>query len=81
MWHVYMVECSDRSLYTGITTHIENRIRTHNTSPQGAKYVRSRRPVKLVYSREVGNRSAALKEESRIRKLPRKEKFRMLQLT
>ena len=49
-WWVYLVSCSDGSLYTGITTNVERRISEHNTSKKGAKYTRNKRPVRLVYS-------------------------------
>ena len=68
-----MVECSDGSLYTGWTTDVEARIAAHN-SGSGAKYTRSRLPVKLVYSEEVEDRSAALKREAAIKKMTRTKK-------
>lgn len=73
-YHVYIVECSDGSYYTGITTDVERRVLEHNFSFKSAKYTRSRRPVKLVYSKVVGNRSEASKEEYRIKKLSRSKK-------
>jgi len=72
-----MVECSDGSLYTGWTTNIEERIKTHN-SGSGAKYTRSRLPVTLVYSEEVADRSAALKREAAIKKLTRENKITLI---
>ena len=75
---VYILECGDGSLYTGWTTDIEDRVRTHN-SGQGAKYTRSRLPVKLVYFEEVGGRSAALKREAAIKKLTREKKQLLIQ--
>lgn len=72
-WFVYMVRCSDGTLYTGITTDLTGRINKHN-SGQGAKYTRSRRPVCLVWSERAGNRSSAAKIEARIKKLSRLEK-------
>ena len=74
-YYVYIVECSDASLYSGITTDVERRILEHNYSFKSAKYTRSRRPVKLVYSKLVGNRSLASKEEYRIKKLSRVKKL------
>lgn len=68
-----MVECSDGSLYTGWTTDVEARIAAHN-SGSGAKYTRSRLPVKLVYSEELEDRSAALKREAAIKKMTREKK-------
>ena len=74
---VYILECSDRSLYTGWTTDVEERVQTHN-SGQGAKYTRSRLPVKLVYFEEVDCRSAALKREAAIKKLSREKKILLI---
>jgi len=73
-WHVYILECRDGSFYTGITTDIERRIKEHNNSPLGARYTRSRRPVKLHYHENVDNRSEALKRELQIKKLSSKNK-------
>lgn len=70
---VYMVECSDGSLYTGWTTDVDSRVTAHNNG-EGAKYTRSRLPVKLVYFEELDSRSAALKREAAIKKLTRIQK-------
>ena len=77
---VYIVRCSDSTLYTGITTDIQRRIKEHNLSSRAAKYTRSRRPVILVYSCLVGNRSDALKEEYRIKKLTKSQKNELILL-
>ncbi len=74
---VYIVECADGSLYTGWTTDVEERIKTHN-SGSGAKYTRSRLPVKLVYFEEAENKSAALKREAAIKKLTRIQKQKLI---
>ncbi len=71
---MYVLECDDQTLYTGITTDLKRRTEQHNSSLQGAKYTRGRRPVKMVYSCEVPNKSEAQKEEYRIRKLTKEEK-------
>ena len=71
---VYIIKCSDSTLYTGITTNLKRRLEEHNHSPLGAKYTHGRRPVKLVYSKKFKNKSLASKEEARIKKLSRKEK-------
>ena len=68
------MECSDGTLYTGITTDINRRLNQHN-SGKGAKYTSIRRPVKLMSISEFGDRSDASKEEYRIKQLTRKEKF------
>ncbi len=74
IWHVYMVRCSDGTLYTGITNDLEKRIEAHNSGKEGARYTRSRRPVKLVYSEQVKSKSAAAKLEYQLKKLPRLKK-------
>lgn len=79
MFFVYILLCSDKTLYTGITTDLERRVREHNTSQRGAKYTRTRRPVKLVFSQPFPNRSEAQKEEVQIKKLSRSEKLVLLQ--
>jgi len=76
MYFVYILECSDKTFYTGITTNLDRRIAEHNSSKLGAKYTKVRRPVKLIYSQEFINRSEASKEESKIKKLSRHEKIR-----
>ena len=78
-YYVYILECSDATLYTGITTDLERRVQEHNSSQKGAKYTKVRRPVKLVYSLECDDRSSALKKEYAIKHLSRKEKLKLLQ--
>ena len=80
-WYVYMVRCSDRTIYTGITTDLARRVETHNSAKDGARYTRSRRPVKLVYSQEVTSRSDAAKLEHQIKKLKRSEKELLMKKT
>lgn len=67
-WYVYIVQCSDDSLYTGITNNLEKRIDAHNLG-RGARYTRSRRPVKLVYSEPADDRSGASQREYQIKRL------------
>ena len=78
MWHVYILKCKDKTFYTGVTTDLDRRVEEHNSSTLGAKYTRGRRPVKLVYSTLHQDRSKALKEECKIKKLSRAEKFTLL---
>jgi putative endonuclease len=73
-WFVYIVRCSDQSLYTGITTNVAARIKIHN-SGKGAKYTRARTPVKLVYKKAMCSGSAARQREAAIKKLSRQEKI------
>ena len=73
-WFVYVVECADGTLYTGCTTDVDRRVQEHNGSPRGAKYTRSRRPVVLRLVTTWTTRSAACKEEARIKGLTRRQK-------
>lgn len=70
---VYILRCKDSSLYTGYTTDVNRRLKVHN-SGKGAKYTRGRRPVKLVYYKEVSSMSEGLKLESAIKKLSKEKK-------
>lgn len=79
VYFVYILQCSDSSLYTGITTDINKRINVHN-SGKGSKYVFSHKPFKLVYKEKLGNRSEASKRESEIKKWSRDEKIQNLKL-
>lgn len=78
MYYLYILKCSDNTLYTGITTNLERRIKEHNSSKLGAKYTRIRQPIKLVYFKKYKNRSEASKAEINIKKLSRKEKINLL---
>lgn len=78
-WHVYMVLCRDGSLYTGIAKDLEKRIKEHNSERTGAKYTRSRRPVKLVYQEKVSSRSDASKREYAIKKMTTTGKNALIQ--
>jgi putative endonuclease len=79
MYYLYIVNCADGTLYTGITVDLERRIGEHNSSKFGAKYTKSRRPVELVYSKRFRTRSAASKEEFRIKSLSREEKLEIIE--
>lgn len=68
MYTVYILRCSDGSLYTGIALDLPSRLKVHETK-KGSKYVRTRLPFKLVYKKEYPDKSSALKEEIRIKKL------------
>ncbi len=78
MWHVYLLRCNDGSLYCGIASDLERRLKEHNNSKKGAKYTRSRRPVTMVWNKKVLNRSVASKEELRIKKLSKTQKLAMI---
>lgn len=77
MCFCYIVECADGTFYTGWTTDLARRVKMHNAG-RGAKYTKLRRPVKLVYSEPVENRSTALKRELAIKRLPRIKKKNLI---
>ncbi len=78
MWKVYIVKCSDDTLYTGITKDLDRRLFEHNSNEKWAKYTSIRRPVKLVYSSVWKDRSEASKEEIRIKSLTKKSKLELI---
>ena len=78
-WLVYMLECSDNSIYTGITNNLEERLKKHQ-SGNGAKYLRGRLPIKLVYKENFINRSEATKREIYIKKMKKNEKKNLIDL-
>jgi len=75
---VYILECNDGTLYTGITKDMQKRLLEHNSSQKGAKYTKARRPVKLMYSEKSQDRSSASKREYVLKKLSRDEKLRLI---
>jgi putative endonuclease len=77
MYWVYIIECSDGSLYTGITTDLERRLEEHRKG-KGGNYTRAKEAVKIVYTQEHPNRSSASKREAEIKKLKREQKLRLL---
>jgi len=77
-YYVYILQCSDNSLYTGITTDLKRRVFEHNNSDKGAKYTKIRRPVILVYNEKCENRSIASKREYEIKKLSRAKKLNII---
>ena len=79
-WFVYLLECNDGTLYCGITNNLEKRINTHNKG-KGAKYTKSRLPVKIFYFESLENKSDALKREYQLKKLKRKEKIELKEKT
>jgi putative endonuclease len=81
MYYVYILQCADETLYTGICTELDRRLEEHNSSAKGAKYTRSRRPVKLVYFETYSDRSSASKREYEIKKhMSREEKLRLISM-
>lgn len=77
-YYLYILSCSDRTLYTGITKDLERRVQEHNFSKRGAKYTVGRRPVKLIYFKKFASRAIATREELRFKKLSRAEKLKMI---
>ena len=76
--HVYILECSDGSLYTGYTTDLERRVTEHDAG-EGAKYTRGRTPVELVHAESFDSRSAAMHREYEIKELSRAGKERLVE--
>ena len=76
-WHIYIIECNDGKLYTGITNNLERRVKEHN-SGNGCRFTKYRIPVKLLYSEEASGKPEALKREARIKQLSRQEKFELI---
>ena len=72
--YMYVLECSDGSLYTGYSTDVQKRLSVHN-SGKGAKYTRARLPVKLLYQEEYPNKPSAMSAEAFFKKKTRKEKL------
>ncbi len=75
-WFMYVVRCSDGSLYAGVTKNLKRRILEHNYGTRGAKYTRSRRPVEVVYEEECSDHSDALKKEWAFKRLSKARKER-----
>lgn len=79
-WFVYILKCADGSLYTGVTTDIDRRLKEHNgegAKSKGAKYTKARRPVILVYQESALDRSTAQIREAQLRKLSKIEKEKL----
>ena len=79
MYFVYLIECSDKSIYTGITTDLERRFSEHKNGI-GGHYTSSKEVVKVVYTEKYPDRSSALKRESEIKGWTRKKKLNLIQL-
>lgn len=77
-WWVYILECRDRTLYTGITTDLAKRLEAH-TRGKAAKYTASRLPVKMVWHEAAGDESIARKREIEIKRLQRTQKLKLIQ--
>ena len=79
MNYVYVLRCSDNSLYTGWTNNLEKRLKTH-LAGKGAKYTKARLPVELVYYEEFEDKIEAMKREYKIKQLSRKEKLKLVHI-
>jgi putative endonuclease len=77
MFFVYILKCSDDSLYTGITNNLDKRLKTH-TKGKGSKYVRARLPFELVYSENIPDQSSALIREYEIKQMSRSNKLKLI---
>lgn len=73
-WFIYMIRTAKNALYTGITTNVERRFQEHQHSKKGAKALRGKGPLTLVWTKEVENKSAALKLEAAVKKLTKRQK-------
>lgn len=79
MWYVYILLCTDGSLYTGVTNKLQKRFLEHK-SGKGGRYTRSHKPIKIVYQEKLPTHSEALKREAEIKSWSREEKIRTLNL-
>lgn len=79
MYYVYILECADKSFYTGSTVDLEKRLHSHNHLKSGAHYTKIRRPVTLKYSQKFKTFSAARKREGEIKRLTREEKLQLIE--
>ena len=77
-WFVYILRCSDGTLYTGMTNDVARRVQAHNQG-KGAKYTRGRRPVEMAYFEEYESYSVALKREYAIKQLTRQQKMELIE--
>lgn len=78
-WHLYIVRCRDGSLYTGIATDVERRFAEHQEN-KGAKYLRGRGPLQLVFKKQIGKRESALKIERLVKKLTKVKKEKIVNM-
>lgn len=78
-WFIYMLRCSDNSLYTGITTDVDRRLEEHNAEKSVTRYTRARQPVELVYQESANSRSDAGKREVQLKKLKKTDKELLVQ--
>jgi len=77
-WFLYLIRCYDGALYTGITTDVERRLAEHQAG-KGAKYLRGKAPLTLVFQQRAGEHGAALQAEARVKKLSKADKEAFVQ--
>jgi putative endonuclease len=78
-WLVYILTCSDDTLYTGVCTDLQRRLNEHNgEGSKGAKYTRARRPVTVFYQESCADRASACRREAAIKKLSRQQKLALI---
>ena len=77
MYHLYILECADGSLYTGITVDLDQRLKKHQEG-SGARYTKAKKAVRYVYTERHSSRSAALKREAEIKGWPRQKKLQLV---
>lgn len=78
-WFVYIIESSDQSLYTGITTDVKRRLQEHSAGKLGAKYFRGRKPLRVLYQEGEHNRSTASRREVQLKRLSRAQKLALIE--
>ena len=78
-WTIYIVQCNDNTLYTGICCDVQRRLHEHNHLKSAARYTRVRRPVKLVYQEQATSRSTAAQREYQIKKMKTNEKKALIE--
>ena len=77
-WSLYIIEASDASLYTGITTDVERRFGEHTQGPRGARYFNGRNPLRIIYREDGHDRASASRREAEIKKLSRRAKQQLI---
>ena len=77
-WSLYIIEASDNSLYTGITTDVDRRFEEHRQSPRGARYFNGRSPKRILYREDGHDRASASRREAEIKKLSRSAKQQLI---
>jgi putative endonuclease len=77
VWYLYIIRCRDGSLYTGIATDVARRLAAHRAG-KGAKYLRGRGPLTLVYQTRIGSKALALRVERRVKALPKAKKEQLV---